>query len=51
MPSRASDSFLELGGVTPRPAGNPRPRLFPPPRVHAIINRYGLNNVGVEVPS
>jgi dihydroorotate dehydrogenase len=41
--------FLELGGVTPRPqAGNPRPRLFRLPRARAIINRYGLNSIGVE---
>jgi dihydroorotate dehydrogenase len=41
--------FLELGGVTPRPQpGNPRPRLFRLPAAGAIINRYGLNSVGVE---
>jgi dihydroorotate dehydrogenase len=41
--------FLELGGVTPRPQpGNPRPRLFRIPGANAIINRYGLNSVGVE---
>jgi dihydroorotate dehydrogenase len=41
--------FLELGGVTPRPQpGNPRPRLFRLPEARAIINRYGLNNIGVE---
>lgn len=41
--------FLELGGVTPRPQpGNPRPRLFRIPRARAIINRYGLNSVGVD---
>ena len=41
--------FLELGGVTPRPQpGNPRPRLFRLPEARAIINRYGLNSVGVE---
>ena len=40
--------FLELGGVTPRPQpGNPRPRLFRIPEAQAIINRYGLNSVGV----
>ena len=42
--------FLELGGVTPHPQpGNPRPRLFRLPRAKAIINRYGLNSVGVDV--
>ncbi len=41
--------FLELGGVTPRPQpGNPRPRLFRIPAARAIINRYGLNSVGVD---
>lgn len=41
--------FLELGGVTPRPQpGNPRPRLFRIPQAHALINRYGLNSVGIE---
>jgi dihydroorotate dehydrogenase len=40
---------LELGGVTPRPqAGNPRPRLFRITPARAIINRFGLNSVGVE---
>lgn len=47
--ARLGFGFLELGGVTPRPqAGNPRPRLFRLPGAHAIINRYGLNSVGVE---
>jgi dihydroorotate dehydrogenase len=41
--------YLELGGVTPRPQpGNPRPRLFRIPEANAIINRYGLNSVGVD---
>ncbi len=41
--------FLELGGVTPRPQpGNPRPRLFRIPQARAIVNRYGLNSVGVD---
>jgi dihydroorotate dehydrogenase len=41
--------FLELGGVTPRPQpGNPRPRLFRIPEANAIINRFGLNSVGVD---
>src|SRR6185503_15217132 len=36
-------------GVTPRPQpGNPRPRLFRIPEANAIINRYGLNSVGVD---
>ena len=42
--------FVEVGTVTPRPqAGNPRPRLFRLPRHHAIINRMGFNNLGVDV--
>jgi dihydroorotate dehydrogenase len=41
--------FVELGGVTPRPqAGNPRPRLFRLREAHGLINRYGLNSIGVE---
>jgi len=41
--------YLELGGVTPRPQpGNPRPRLFRIPQAKAIINRYGLNSVGID---
>jgi dihydroorotate dehydrogenase len=41
--------FVELGGVTPRPQpGNPRPRLFRLPQARAIINRYGLNSIGVD---
>src|SRR5262245_61622052 len=40
---------LELGGVTPRPQpGNPRPRVFRIPEANAVINRYGLNSVGVD---
>ena len=41
--------FVEVGTVTPRPqAGNPRPRLFRLPAQHAIINRMGFNNAGVD---
>ena len=41
--------FLELGGVTPQPQpGNARPRLFRIERARAIINRFGLNSIGVE---
>jgi dihydroorotate dehydrogenase len=40
---------IELGTVTPRPqAGNPRPRLFRLKPDHALINRMGFNNDGVE---
>ena len=42
-------SFIELGTVTPRPqVGNPRPRLFRLPEAHAVINRMGFNNAGVD---
>ncbi|MCD6009281.1 quinone-dependent dihydroorotate dehydrogenase [Halomonas sp. IOP_31] len=41
--------FVEVGTVTPRPQpGNPRPRLFRLPERHAIINRMGFNNAGVD---
>ncbi|QOQ39517.1 quinone-dependent dihydroorotate dehydrogenase [Trueperella pecoris] len=39
----------ELGTFTPRPQpGNPSPRMFRMPEDHAIINRMGFNNPGVE---
>lgn len=41
--------FVEIGTVTPRPQpGNPKPRLFRIPEHHAIINRMGFNNLGVD---
>ena len=41
--------FVEVGTVTPRPqAGNPRPRMFRLPESHAVINRLGFNNDGVD---
>lgn len=41
--------FVEVGTVTPRPQpGNPRPRVFRLPARHAIINRLGFNNHGVD---
>ncbi len=41
--------FVEVGGVTPRPQeGNPRPRVFRLPEDGAVINRYGLNSVGMD---
>ncbi|HYC44272.1 MAG TPA: quinone-dependent dihydroorotate dehydrogenase [Burkholderiales bacterium] len=41
--------FIEVGTVTPRPQpGNPRPRLFRVPEAHAIVNRMGFNNHGLE---
>jgi dihydroorotate dehydrogenase len=41
--------FVEAGTVTPRPQeGNPKPRIFRLPEDHAVINRLGFNNQGVE---
>jgi dihydroorotate dehydrogenase len=41
--------FVEIGAITPRPQpGNPRPRLFHISGKHAIVNRMGFNNEGVE---
>lgn len=47
--ARLGFGFLEVGTVTPRPQlGNPRPRLFRLPQAHALINRMGFNNLGVD---
>jgi len=41
---------IEIGTVTPRPQpGNPKPRLFRLPDKHALINRMGFNNDGIDV--
>jgi dihydroorotate dehydrogenase len=41
--------FVECGSITPRPQmGNPRPRLFRLPEDHAVINRMGFNNGGMD---
>lgn len=41
--------FIEIGSVTPRPQeGNPKPRLFRLTDQHAILNRMGFNNKGVN---
>ncbi|HMR43026.1 MAG TPA: quinone-dependent dihydroorotate dehydrogenase [Saprospiraceae bacterium] len=41
--------FIEIGTVTPLPqSGNPQPRLFRLPADHALINRMGFNNEGVD---
>lgn len=41
--------FIEVGTVTPKAQpGNPKPRLFRLIRHHAIINRMGFNNKGVD---
>lgn len=40
--------FVEIGSLTPKPQpGNPRPRIFRLPADRAIINRMGINNLGV----
>jgi dihydroorotate dehydrogenase len=42
-------AFMEIGTVTPLPQpGNPKPRLFRLPFDHALINRMGFNNKGVD---
>ena len=41
--------FVEIGTVTPRPQpGNPKPRIFRIEKAHAMINRLGFNNKGVD---
>ena len=41
--------FVEVGTVTPKPQqGNPRPRIFRLPERHALINRLGFNNDGLD---
>jgi dihydroorotate dehydrogenase len=47
--ARLGFGFVEVGTVTPRPQpGNPRPRLFRIPEQHALINRMGFNNAGMQ---
>lgn len=42
--------FVEVGTVTPLPqSGNEKPRLFRLVNDHALINRMGFNNDGMEV--
>jgi dihydroorotate dehydrogenase len=41
--------FIEIGTLTPLPqSGNEKPRLFRLPADHALINRMGFNNQGVD---
>lgn len=41
--------FIEIGTLTPKPQpGNDKPRLFRLPKDHALINRMGFNNRGVD---
>jgi dihydroorotate dehydrogenase len=47
--SKLGFSFIEVGGVTPKPqAGNPKPRLFRLKEANALINRMGFCNDGVD---
>jgi dihydroorotate dehydrogenase len=48
--ARMGFGFIEVGTVTPRAQpGNPRPRLFRIAEKQAIINRFGFNNVGLDM--
>lgn len=41
--------FVEVGTVTPKAQpGNPKPRMFRLPKAHALINRLGFNNDGLD---
>ncbi|KAJ1915948.1 dihydroorotate dehydrogenase [Mycoemilia scoparia] len=41
---------VEVGSITPEPqSGNPKPRLSRVEESEAVINRMGLNNVGIDV--
>lgn len=41
--------FIEIGSLTPEAQpGNPQPRCFRLPQDEAIINRMGLNNLGIK---
>jgi len=42
--------FVEVGTVTPlKQFGNPKPRIFRLEDDHALINRLGFNNDGIEI--
>lgn len=41
--------FIEIGSITPEPQdGNPKPRLFRYLSPEVLINRYGMNSVGIS---
>ena len=40
--------FIEVGTVTPKQFGNPKPRVFRLENDKALINRLGFNNDGLE---
>lgn len=47
--SAAGFGFIEVGAATPLPQpGNDKPRLFRLTEDHAVINRFGFNNDGME---
>ncbi|MGH1360129.1 MAG: quinone-dependent dihydroorotate dehydrogenase [Burkholderiaceae bacterium] len=47
--SQAGFGFLEAGTVTPKAQpGNAKPRMFRLPEQHAVINRFGFNNLGLD---
>ncbi|MGB0718831.1 MAG: quinone-dependent dihydroorotate dehydrogenase [Bdellovibrionales bacterium] len=47
---RMGFGFVEAGTVTPKPqSGNPQPRVFRDPANHAVINRMGFPNAGMNV--
>ncbi|CAL4323828.1 Dihydroorotate dehydrogenase (quinone) [Buchnera aphidicola (Protaphis terricola)] len=47
--SKIGFGFIELGTVTLLPQkGNPKPRIFRIPKLEAIINRMGFNNLGID---
>jgi len=42
--------FVEVGTITPlKQFGNPKPRIFRLENDHALINRLGFNNDGIEI--
>lgn len=46
---RLGFGLIEVGTVTPRPqVGNPAPRVFRLAADGAVINRYGMNNLGLD---
>ena len=47
--ARLGFGFIETGTVTPRPQpGNPAPRVFRLVPDQAVINRYGMNGLGLD---
>jgi dihydroorotate dehydrogenase len=47
---RLGFGFVEVGTVTPlKQLGNPKPRIFRLEDDHALINRLGFNNDGIEI--